>query len=55
MSDCGEVIITIHENKENGGDYARYYQGEIKGAKINLRVTLNNKQTTSGFANLKKF
>ena len=55
MSDCGVVIIIIHENKENGGDYARYYQGEIKGSKINLRVTLNNTQTTSGFANLKKF
>lgn len=55
MSDWGKVIITIHENKENSGDYARYYQDEIKGSKINLRVTLNNTQTTSVFANLKNF
>ena len=42
MSDQGKVIITIHENKENSGDYTRYYQGKIKGSKINLCVILNN-------------
>ena len=29
MSDWGDGIITIRENKVNGGDFACFYQGEI--------------------------
>ena len=53
--DWGNGIITIKENKVNGGDFVCYYQGEIKGAKIILHVTQYNTNETSVFGSIKEF
>ncbi|WP_158092417.1 GrlR family regulatory protein [Gilliamella sp. N-G2] len=55
MSDWGDGVITIQENKVNGGDFACFYQGEIKGSKIILHVTQHSTQRTSVFGDLKEF
>lgn len=39
MSDWGNGIITIRENKVNGGDFGCFYRGEIKESKIILHLT----------------
>lgn len=55
MSDWGDGIITIRENKVNGGDFACFYRGEIKESKIILHVTQHSAQYTSVFGDLKEF
>ncbi|MCX8585140.1 hypothetical protein J3U16_06235 [Gilliamella sp. B3023] len=55
MSDWGNGIITIRENKVNGGDFGCFYRGEIKESKIILHLTQHSVQNTSVFGDLKEF
>ncbi|QHJ84896.1 MAG: hypothetical protein [Caudoviricetes sp.] len=55
LADWGNGIITIQGDKVNGGDFAYFYQGEVKGSNIVLHVTQHDSKITSVFGAVKEF
>lgn len=55
QQDFGVGIVTISNERINGGDFAYYYQGEISGDTALLKVTRFNEEATSVFGPINEF